>query len=462
MSSDVHGIDPNCPGCQELLGKLSEALSEIKRLRRQLAEHEARLEELERAAHRQAAPFRRPEKKRKPKASHKKPGRKPGHDGAYRREPSVIDESVEVPLDSCPRCGRSVEDLRPLVQIIEDIPRQVVVRLRLTTYTGRCEHCGPVRSEHPEQVSTATGAAGTHLGRRALGLAATLDKGLGLTIRKSCAVLGHLGLRITPGGLSQALERIAGKLERPYAQLHHAVRTSPAIHVDETSWWVDGQSRWLWVFTRPDATLYTIDNRSSAVVERILGDKYRGVLISDCLASYDPHPGRKSKCLAHHLKAISEAQTQAPNSQFLRDIRALLRGAIAIHRERDEMTEARFARYRANLERNLTALLQAPHGHPAETRIVNRLQKHRPHLLTFLHVPGVDPTNNLAERQLRPAVIARKLSCGNKTDRGKHTFEILTSLAATCHQRGISFLDFVADAMPIIRPPPALPPPSTD
>jgi len=289
MPSDESRVDPNCPGCQELSGKLTEALAEIDRLRRRLAKHEQRLKELEQIAYRQAAPFRRPEKKRKERR--KKPGRKKGHHGAYRREPPFVDESVEVPLTSCPQCGGSVEDVRPVVQTIEDLPPQVVHRLRLTTYSGHCERCGSVRSTHPKQVSTATGAAGTHLGRRALGFAAELNKQLGFTMRKSCAVLDRLGLHLTPGGLSQALERIAQKLERPYAQLRQAVRTSRAIHADETSWWVDGHSAWLWVFTDPQTTLYTVDNRSSAVVARILGNDYPGVLISDCLSSYDPHPG---------------------------------------------------------------------------------------------------------------------------------------------------------------------------
>ena len=71
----------------------------------------------------------------------------------------------------------------------------------------------------------------------------------------------------------------------------------------------------------------------------------------------------------------------------------------------------------------------------------------------------VDPTNNLAERQLRPAVIARKLSCGNKTDTGKVTFEVLASLSATCRQQGRSFIDLVAECMQLgLPPPPHIPP----
>ena len=78
-----------------------------------------------------------------------------------------------------------------------------------------------------------------------------------------------------------------------------------------------------------------------------------------------------------------------------------------------------------------------------EEKLRRRLRKQRDHLFTFLDHEAVDATNNLAERQLRPAVISRKLSCGNKTERGAGTWQVLASLAATCRQTGTSFADFL-------------------
>jgi len=457
---------PDCPGCQRLqelldaaLHQLSETQQQLADVRQHVAKLNRRVEQLEQEGKRQAAPFRRPESKRKNNKA--KPGRKPGHPASWRKPPPTVDEFAEVPLDRCPQCGGALRDVRPIKQVIEDIPVIRVHRLHLTTYRGHCPNCGSVCSRHPEQVSDATGAAGTHLGRRALALAADLNKHFGLTMRKTTALLDeHFGLSITPGGLSQALARTAGKLRRPFDELCRAVRASAAIHADETGWWVGGQSAWLWVFANSGLTRHTIDNRSQHVIRRVLGDDYAGVLISDCLASYNPHPGRKSKCCAHHLKAISEAQAEAPDSGFLAEIRALLKAAMVLHGVReqmcDELDEARYRAGVAHLERRPDELLAAPHGHAAEVRIVNRLAKQRPHLLTFLHVPGVDPTNNLAERQLRPAVIARKLSCGNKTQAGAFTFEVLASLAATCRQQGRSFAGLVAECLRLGRGPPPL------
>jgi hypothetical protein len=347
--------------------------------------------------------------------------------------------------------------VRPVVQIIQDIPVVVTRHLHLTTYRGHCPHCGTVHSTHPEQVSTAVGAAGTHLGRNALALAVSLNKRFGLPMRKVCAILQeHFGLSLTPGGLSHAVLRIARKLQPPYDELRDAVRHSAVIHADETSWWVEGKGAWLWVFTNPTLTLYAIDNRSQEVVRRFVGDDHLGVLVSDCLASYDPHPGRKSKCCAHHLKAIAEALKQAPDSEFLREVRWFFKAAIMLHKLREDLVAERYWQAVAALERRLDELLEPPRGHPAESKIRNRLSKQRPHLLTFLHVPGVDPTNNLAERQLRPAVIARKLSCGNRSEAGKVAFEVLASLAATCRQQGRSFTELVAGCLTLGLPPPPL------
>ena len=91
-------------------------------------------------------------------------------------------------------------------------------------------------------------------------------------------------------------------------------------------------------------------------------------------------------------------------------------------------------------------LEETPRACVHEEAVRVRLWKQRDHLFVFLEHPGVDATNNLAERQLRPAVIRRKLSCGNRSHRGARTFEILASLAATCRQRGEDFLQMATNA----------------
>ncbi len=160
---------------RRLRGENQQLKTENDQLRQLIKQLQERIEQLERQAARQAAPFRRKDKDRKPSEKHGKPGRKPGHPPAHRKEPPQIDDHVEVRLNGCPCCGGPVTDIEPCEQFIEDLPPTRPHVTHLVTYVGNCPQCGEVRSTHPMQVSTATGAAKVHLGARALGLAALLN-----------------------------------------------------------------------------------------------------------------------------------------------------------------------------------------------------------------------------------------------------------------------------------------------
>ena len=253
---------------------------------KRIAELQAALQAAERAAHRQAAPFRLEPQKRA--VTPKRPGRKRGHPGAFRRKPDHIDEDIEVQLCSCPHCGGTqFKDQHTLEQLIEDIPPVRPHVTRLTTYQGTCVQCGQsLRSTHPLQMSLAIGAAGVQLGPRALALAADLNKAKGLSMRKACAVLRDcFGLQLSSGGLSQALDRLAAKVKPQYDAIATELRQAPALHSDETSWWVAGPGWWLWVFTTQLLTFYVVaQSRGRELLNDILGKDFGGVLVSDCLA----------------------------------------------------------------------------------------------------------------------------------------------------------------------------------
>lgn len=406
---------------------------------------EKRLEELERVSHRQAGPFRRrdDEKVQNPK----KPGNRKGHPGKYRAVPTQIDEVIEVPLDRCPKCNGSLSDQRCVEQIIEEIPEHRPTAYRLRTYKAICAACGEVRSTHPLQVSTAIGAAGVHLGPRALATAIELNKANGITLRKTSHILKKLfGLSITAGGIVQALHRVAGKLEGEYNGLTSSLRAAPVVHCDETGWWVGGPKSWLWVCTNVDSTVYHVANgRGRQVIFDILGTDFPGVLVSDCLVVYDDASPHQHKCYAHHLKAIHQACEGHPDKGlgYLTELRNMLLVAMAVKNMHSQLNGDIYAESCRRLETWAEELLVLPRGQPEEESVRRRMFKQRDHLFTFLYHPEVEATNNLAERQLRPAVIARKVSCGNRTPRGAHTWEVLTSIAATCAQRSISFLDHV-------------------
>jgi transposase len=403
----------------------------------------SKVEQLEKAAARQAAPFRIDTQRRV--LNPKRPGRRAGHPGSCRKVPDHIDEEIWVPLAACPHCGQNPGPRRAVVQYIEELPPVRPRVIKLVTQEAQCMHCQQVvRSSHPLQVSLAQGAAGVQLGPRALGVAAELNKKHGLTMRKTCAVLHQLfGLSLTAGGLSHALARLAGKLKPACENLLARLRDGPVLHSDETSWWVGGPGYWLWVFADKNTTVYRVaDGRGRNIIAEMLGDKFTGVLVSDCLAIYDDVNAHQQKCYSHHLKALATALEEEPGD-YLQEVKGLLKAALALKKACLEASE--FAPLRAALEDTAQRLLTAPQTGLAE-KVRRRLYKQRDHLFTFLDHSEVEATNNLAERQLRPAVIARKISCGNKTLRGARTWETLTSLAATCAQRGESFAQRVAEA----------------
>jgi len=462
LRSHIVTLEQRVASSEEENRQLREQLACLAEENRRLREQ---LEEAQRAAARQAAPFRRPERKKIPKDQKKKPGRKPGHLGAHRAVPAYVDEHVEVPLSVCPGCGSPVAQVEPVEQFIEDIPPGRPHVTRLITYKGVCPHCGEVHSQHPLQMSEATGAAKTQVGPRALALAIILNKEIGLTTRATCRVLERFGgLKLTPGGLVQALERSADKLSPVYDQLIIDLRKSPADFVDETSWYMGEPGYWLWSFTTADTTVYEVAaSRGHEVPLAMLGPDYAGMLVSDCLSSYDPLPYRKHKCISHHLKAIAEAleRSDTKDPSYLKQWKLLFTMVPALWRHREQLGEEEFTRQRTNLESSCDRLLLEKRTQPGDEAIQNRLGKQRESLFGCLYEPAAEPTNNRAERSFRWAVQVRKLSCGNKTETGARCFEVLASLARTCVQRGHEVVSYLAGCLPMSAAARAIPPPAT-
>ena len=393
------------------------------------------------------APFRLANEKRV--RTPQRPGRQKGHPGSARRPPMVT-ETITVPLAACPQCGGPVTQRKAVSQVIEEVPPVRPRVVALTTFTGYCAHCGPVRSTHPLQVSTAVGAAGVQLGPHALALLVQLQHRWHLSKRKSCQLLRELfGLTLTPGGLVAATHRLARRLEGHYQALQAQARQAAVLHSDETGWYVGAPGATLWVFTTPTLTYYrVVTSRSRQELQQTLGRAFGGVLVSDCLSVYDDASPRQQKCYSHHLRAIAQARAQQgpPGSGFLCQVRTLLTTAMAVKARQGKVAAATYHQWCQRLEGVADGLLARARADPVEEAVRRRLWKQRDHLFTFLAVPEVEATNNLAERQLRPAVIARKLGCGNRTPRGAHTWEVLASLAVTCAQRSHSFAELVSHA----------------
>ena len=259
-------------------------------------------------------------------------------------------------------------------------------------------------------------------------------------------------------GLSQSRVAALGQLFRmgdlfdPIVQeLFKILRDEPVIHADETGWRINGKNVWCWVFCNPRLALYLIDNhRSSAVVERVLGERFEGVLVTDFYAAYGRLEADKQKCLTHLLRELFTLRKELPQAAvdaFIQPVMTLFQDALVLAKQRDVLDATAFDSRRQHMEDRLDTLILSKPTHPECQRICKRLVKHRFELLLFLEKPAVPADNNLAERDIRSVAAARADGGVNRSDRGAKVFANMKTVIRTCHKQGINFFDYARQVM---------------
>lgn len=436
-----------------------ELLALIAALQRQIADLTARnealqaeLEQLRRGAKRQAAPFSKGTRVANPK----RPGRQPGSGPfCYREAPrpeQITAPPVDVPvmLDTCPACGGPLAAERVDVASTTDmppIPRPPVTQYRVAVC--RCTVCGTqVRGQHPDVAPDQYGATAHRVGERAMAAAHGLHYGVGIPVRKVPVVLEVLtGVTLTQGAITQdAMRRAANTVGTAYEHLRTTVPAQPVIHTDDTGWRVGGEPAYLMVFETDAATVYQIRSQHRAEeVQEVIPPDYDGVMVTDRGRSYDAHrfdDVKQQKCLAHILRSINDvvATKKGRARDFGERLKGLLQDAIQLWR-------AWHAGEVADFPTEAQALWDAITHHlrprmltdPDNQRLLNGIgrQHDRGHLLRFLADPQVEPTNNRAERVLRPAVIARKVSQCSKNQAGAQAFAAFKSVVQTLAKQGV-------------------------
>lgn len=430
------------------LGSLGreELIALIEEQRRLIAELTAEVERLKRSQNRPAAPF----SKNQPKADPKRPGRRPGQGPFLRRsepvQPPAVTVVAEVP-SCCPACGGPLEPEGLEVATTIDIPAspQPVVTAYQVPHC-RCQKCGKrVRGTAPGLAPDQTGATAHRVGPSVMAAAHALHYGTGIPVRKVPAVLLELtGISITQGALTQdALRRAEEQVQRQYQQLRQSVPEAPVVHTDDTGWRVGGRPAFLMGFDTDQATVYQIrDQHRNEEVREVIGDGYGGVLVSDRGKSYEADElaeVRQQKCLAHLLRNISAVveSKQGWARQFGTELQVFLREGLDLWHTRNDLSAEEFRRRAWELDQVLTYHLRdRTLRDPDNQRLLDGigLQHDRGRLLTFLQVEGVEPTNNRAERILRPAVIARKVSHCSKNQRGADAFAAFASIIQTARK----------------------------
>jgi transposase len=431
--------------------RLKARVAELEETNKALLE---RIEEVERAGKRQASPFSKGPPKRKPK----RPGRKPGADYGNRAsrpvpDPEDVDETHDASFPEVCECGGVVEEERIFEQFQEDVrPAQKVVR-RFRVHVGCCRRCGRrVQGRHPDQTSDALGAAAVQIGPTALAIATLMQKSYGVSWRRVATFFRRaFSFEVGFATLCRASLRVAERLEPTYCGLVLALRESRIAYADETGWRTGGHKRWLWGFTTLRVTVYVIAaSRGGDVVREILGADWAGTLGRDGWAAYVPALPLATfqTCFFHLLRRAHEILKVAKRgaAKFAHAVLRLLKAALDLRARRDELSEHGFAVLRGRLEARIDRLLRWKPSYGPNAKFAKHLRNERPHLLTFLRVPEVEPTNWPGEHAMRAGVLARKVSGGTRTDRGSHAHSILTSVLTTAAQQERDSLALLGEA----------------
>ena len=318
-----------------------------------------------------------------------------------------------------------------------------------TIYRDWCPKCRQrVEPKVPDALPGAT------LGNRVLVLAAWLHYALGNTLSQIVEVFNfHLQLKVTPGGLVQMFYRLQQILFMWYEQIQEQALDSAVLHGDESGWRVNGKTHWLWCFTTPDLTYYMIDRcRGAPALMKFFTREFAGTLVSDFWGAYNAVCcALRQTCLVHLLRELAHVeQYKRPGPEwpaFARRLRRLVRDAIRLWRRQDKLAAERYRSRRERVTARLRELLETPWQDAHARRLVKRLRRHQADVFTFLDQPGVPFDNNAAERAIRPAVIIRKNSYGNRSQHGADTQAVLMSVFRTLKQRGHDPIQTVVQAL---------------
>lgn len=447
-------ITPGQMSNEQLIELVKRLLAENERLRLEI-------EELKRKNARSAAPFSKSKRKKDPK----RPGRKPGQ-GPFGNRAVPPEEAYTAPIvdvlvteETCPECGGEFgEETEEIVTNtgIPPAPKPEIQAYRVQVRT--CRHCRrKTRGRHPEVAPDQFGATAHRLGPRAQAAAHTLYYGDGIPQRKVPRVLKSLtGLTVTQSALSQSAMRLGtsgGPIAKAAEGLREKIKEQENINTDDTGWRVGGEPAQLMVFESKPIVVYQIRERHrNEEVREVIGDQYEGILSTDRGRSYDAKELEEvdqQKCLSHILRSIDEVLNlkQGPASRFGILLKSQLKEAIELYQAFHDTGKKmpNYGRRVRALEREID-----PHLRPRRLkdgdndRLLSEIGRHhdRGNLLRFLHHPmQVEPTDNAAERALRPAVIARKVSHCSKNDRGAAAFSAFKSVIGTLRKSGENVLE---------------------
>ena len=399
------------------------------------------------------------------KKSGKKPGGQPGHDGQERPLVDNPDRVEQVLPAECKHCGTPLPQQADPEQVMNVFRRQIVELPEVIV---------PVVSEYqyPKlkcpccQKGTRAPLLPEHLqmtGERLTAVISYLMAVLKMTRRDTQTLLKDLwGVDISVGSVRKGWEETAGAVQAPYEELAEALPTEPVVNGDETGSRTNGDKRWVWVMCTPWFVLFHIArSRGVEVLVELLGEAFAGILCSDRCPSYlSYHKGLAQFCWAHlhrSLKGIQESARSPEAVHFARDMLAAVGSMFTLwHRFRGEGESGKRLLTRKQLRiksipiQKKICQLAAAHldsGNREVRNLARAFHQHWDKLFVFLEHEGVEPANNVSERNLRHYVLIRKITYGNRSGKGEVALSRLLTVTQTCKLQERPVLGYLQQAL---------------
>jgi transposase len=391
------------------------------------------------------------------KPTGRRPGGQLGHAGKGRTllPEDQVDQVVDHRPVACGHCHAAIDpqsagEVAGRHQVAELPPRAVVISEH-RSLACRCGRCGRVtRGTIPQ------GMRGSCTGPRLSAAVALLGASLKGSKRAVAEMMREvLGCPMALGSVCARERELGRSLRAPYDQLVAAAARSKVKYVDETGWKLKGKARWLFVSADADQTVFRVEQARtrSGLAALLGGGKLRGVFCTDRAGIYDVLGlNKRGLCWAHLKRDFVAALERGGAGE------AMATETLAVCREMFELWR-RFRKKEVSrrglkegiepLRRRMRAALEAGAGcgQKKTAGLCRSLLKREPALWKFATTAGLEPTNNLAERMLRPAVIWRKKSFGSSSQGGCRYVERVLSVTATLRQRGHATLAYLADAI---------------
>lgn len=362
----------------------------------------------------------------------------------------------------CGECGNKLKRADMLeperIQQLDLAEIKLLVH-EVVIHSGQCPCCDTVtRAEQP------AAATKPKAGPTLRALLALLVGRFHLSRREAMEFLSDvvdvdLSLRL----ISKIEGQITDALAPVVAEAAQAVKDAPVVHADETSWSVGGIPHWLWIATTGDVAVFSIaPGRGTAEAHALLGDREDGVTVVDRWVAYARY-GKRQLCWAHlerNTMALIERGGEG-NSVGSRVIEFIREMFSLWHRFLDGKLKRRGVRQAIKTRANdLFRFLgdEADSSHGATRTFARGLIKVRDHLFTFTEIEGVEPTNNLAEQRIRPAVLWRRKCQGAQSARGCRFVERMLTVTSSCRAQGRRVFDFLKQLLSPDQPQPSLVP----